>query len=85
MGLLLANEDKAAFYAEDDQLLDRKRFVENLGWLLSQTRENVIGCELESAGSEEIVWIQFKNGYQRPVNVHMDSYMAIVRDVSKHV
>ena len=80
-----ANEALAAFMCESDALEDRRIFVRNLGWLLSQTREDVIGCELEIERDEEYVAITFKGGYQRRVNVHMDSYAAIVRDVAKAI
>lgn len=77
---------RAAFRDESGALEDRKLFVRNLGWLLSQTREDVISCELVSEKpDEEYVVITFKGGYQRRVNVHMDSYAAIVRDVAKAI
>ncbi|MBR3366655.1 MAG: hypothetical protein IKG66_02515 [Lachnospiraceae bacterium] len=80
-----ANEALSAFMCESDALEDRRIFVRNLGWLLSQTREGIIGCELEIERDEEHVAITFKDGYQRRVNVHMDSYAAIVRDVAKAI
>lgn len=80
-----ANEALAAFMYEPDAIEDRKLFVRNLGWLLSQTREGIIGCELETERDEEYVAITFKDGYQRRINVRMDSYAAIVRDVAKGI
>ena len=81
-----ANETLAAFRDDGEALEDRRIFVRNLGWLLSQTREDVIGCELVSEKpDEEYVAITFKGDYQRLVNVHMDSYAAIVRDVAKAI
>lgn len=81
-----ANEALAAFMYEPDALEDRRLFVRNLGWLLSQTREGVVSCELVSEKpDEEYVAITFKGEYQRLVNVHMDSYAAIVRDVAKAI
>lgn len=80
-----ANEALAAFMYEPDAIEDRRLFVRNLGWLLSQTREGIIGCELENERDGEHVAITFKDGYQRRVNVHMDSYAAIVRDVTKAI
>ena len=61
---------------------DRKRFVENLGWLLAQTREDVIRCELDD---QDIVTITYYGGHTRKVNVELDSYISIVLDVSKHL
>ena len=81
-----ANEALAAFMCESDALEDRRIFVRNLGWLLSQTREGIISCELvNEEPDEEYVAITFKGGYQRRINVHMDSYAAIVRDVAKGI
>lgn len=68
---------------EVDALVDREGFVHNLGVLLSQTREDVVKCELVDAG--DTVIITFKGGGTRTVNVHADSYAAIIRDVMKHV
>ena len=61
---------------------DRGLFVENLGWLLSQTREGITGCYLDN---DEVVHVQFKGGSERLVNVECDSYMAIIRDVVKRL
>lgn len=77
-----ANETAAMFMPEDKALEDRKLFVHNLGELLSQTREDVISCELDD---NEIVTITYKGGGTHTVNVNMDSYTAIIRDVAKAV
>lgn len=61
---------------------DRALFVENLGYLLSQTREGIAGCYLDN---DEVVHVQFKGGSERLVNVACDSYMAIIRDVTKQL
>lgn len=76
-----ANETLAMYLDEKSAFEDRKLFVRNLGKLLSQTRNDVESCELDD---NEIVTIHFKGGYTKKVNVNMDSYSAIVRDVSKH-
>lgn len=68
---------------EVDALVDREAFVHNLGVLLSQTREDVVKCELVDRG--DTVVITFKGGGTRTVNVHADSYAAIIRDVMKYV
>ena len=77
-----ANETAAMFMPEEKALEDRKLFVHNLGKLLSQTREGVISCELDD---NEIVTIPFIGGGTHTVNVNMDSYTAIIRDVAKAV
>lgn len=77
-----ANETAVMFMANEKALEDRKLFVHNLGKLLSQTREGVISCELDD---NEIVTITFIGGGTRKVNVNMDSYTAIIRDVAKAV
>lgn len=77
-----ANETAAMFMDNEKALEDRKLFVRNLGDLLSQTRDGVISCELDE---HEIVTITFKGGGTHKVNVNMDSYIAIVRDVAKAV
>ena len=75
-----ASETAAMFMTNEKALEDRKLFVHNLGELLSQTREGVISCELDD---NEIVTITFIGGGTHTVNVNMDSYTAIVRDVTK--
>ena len=77
-----ANETAVMFMANEKALEDRKLFVHNLGELLSQTREGVISCELDD---NEIVTITFIGGGTRRVNVDMDSYTAIIRDVAKMI
>lgn len=77
-----ANETAVMFMANEKALEDRKLFVHNLGELLSQTREDVISCELDD---NEIVTITYKGGGTHKVNVYMDSYTAIIRDVAKEV
>ena len=77
------SETKAWNMDEEDALVDREAFVHNLGVLLTQTREDVVKCELVDRG--DTVVITFKGGGTRTVNVHADSYAAIIRDVMKHV
>lgn len=77
-----ANETAAAFMTEEDATRDREQFVRNLGDLLSQTRDNVVGCELIDAEKDtEHALVTYKGGGTRKINTHMDSYAAIVRDV----
>lgn len=77
-----ANESAVMFATDEEDREDRKLFVKNLGWLLSQTRDGVEYCEL---GDDEIVTIYYKGGGTHKVNVHLDSYAAIVYDVAKNV
>ena len=78
-----ANEEWAGvLYSMGDKegcLKDRKLFVENLGELLSQTNQQVISAELDD---NEIVTVHFEGG-DKKVNVNMDSYLGIIKDVLK--
>lgn len=79
-----ANETMAAFMDEQDAICDREIFVHNLGWLLSQTRDGVVSCELIDAEKPtEHVLVTYRGGGKRRICVHMDSYAAIIRDVAK--
>lgn len=75
-----AHETAMMFAPDYVALKDRAQFVENLGDLLSQTREGIIRCELDP--ETDIVTV-YRGGDKVFVNVRMDSYMAIVRDVTK--
>lgn len=77
------SETKAWNMDEVDALADREAFVHNLGVLLSQTRKDVVRCKLIDRGGTVV--ITFKGGGTRTVNVHADSYAAIIRDVMKQV
>ena len=77
-----ANEVVAMYLDDELALNDRKLFVHNLGELLSQTREGVISAELDDS---EIVTVTFNGGATKKVNVNMDSYAAIIRDVTKYI
>lgn len=78
--MIWANEARAAYMHPDAALVDRMQFVVNLGMLLSQTREGIQGAYLDD---EEIVHVVYKNGHEELINVNMDSYLAIIRDVTK--
>lgn len=77
-----ANESKAMFADNADSFEDRRLFVHNLGFLLSQTREGVVSAELRD---DDVVVIRFEDGGLQSVNVKCDSYMAIIRDVAKAI
>lgn len=78
-----ANEAAAAYLNDQDAIRDRKLFVLNLGWLLSQTRDGVVSCELIDAEKPtEHVVVTYRNGYTKKIGTYVDSYAAIVRDVA---
>lgn len=79
-----ANETMAGFMNEKDAIRDRELFVQNLGELLSQTRDGVVNCELIDAEKPtEHVLVTYKGGGTRMINTYMDSYAAIIRDVAR--
>ena len=77
----LANEARAERLWDDD----RRLFVRNLGWLLSQTRCGVVSCELYGDQDREYVIALYDHGGKREIDVTADSYLAIIRDVAKRV
>ena len=76
-----ANEARAERMWDDD----RRLFVRNLGWLLSQTRCGVVSCELYGDQDREYVIARYDHGGKREIDVTADSYLAIIRDVAKRV
>ena len=86
--MALADENNpATFTSPDLHDYDKALFVQNLGALLAQTREGVAGCSYSHnrEAEKETVTIHYTNGHKRDVNVSMDSYLVLVRDVAKHV
>lgn len=86
--MYLANESHPALatnpYLHD---VDKAMFVRNLGALLAQTREGVVGCEYHNdrKNQKEMVTVTFSNGYKKTINVTMDSYLAVIRDVCGNI
>lgn len=80
VGIGRADEGATMFASDENMLEDRKVFVRNLGWLLSQTRDGVTGCELND---NDTVTIFYRGGGTHSVNVAHDSYGAIIRDVAR--
>lgn len=77
-----ANEAVAEILIKEAALEDKKQFVENLGWLLSQTRQGTLSCELKKVSDYvEYVVITYRSGAQKKVNVSMYSYTGIIRAV----
>ena len=69
---------------------DKALFIKNLGWLLSQTREDIVECEYIAKEWPnnllvEFVDIKFGNGYHTIVNIHMDNYVEIIKDVIREI
>ena len=77
-----ADEVSAAYWNNDAALADRKLFVQNLGELLSQTREGILAARLDN---DEFVTVIRRKGDPIRVNVNMDSYFAIIKDVVKAI
>ena len=77
----LADEARAERMWDDD----RRLFVRNLGWLLSQTRCGVVSCELYVDQDREYVIARYDHGGKREIDVTADSYLAIIKDVTKRV
>lgn len=77
----LANEARAERLWDDD----RRLFVRNLGWLLSQTRCGVVSCELYGDQDREYVIALYDHGGKREIDVTADSYLAIIKDVTNRV
>jgi len=76
------SETEAMFMTDSKALNDRKKFVHNLGILMSQTRESIASMKLDD---NEIVTVTFNNGHEKYVNVRLDSYTAIIKDVIKQI
>lgn len=78
----MANETLTMFASTEAELLaDKTLFVNNLGWLLAQTRNGVAACKLIDNDTVKII---FSHG-ERLVNIACDSYAAIARDVLKNI
>lgn len=80
---IAANEDKVMYASPEVAAADKAMFITNLAGLLRQTREGVMDLALSKDG--EMVTILFKGGGTRRVNIACDSYLAIVRDVTKAI
>lgn len=77
-----ANESNAFYMDHSQRLEDRTLFVENFGWVLSQTRRCIKRLELKDY---DTVVMHYQNGYTVEVNVTGDSYTDIMKDVLKQV
>ena len=75
----MANERLLIFASDEANRSDKAVFVQNLGWLLRQTREQVEHCVLDE---QEVVHILFRGGHEKRVNVRGNSYAAVIREVT---
>lgn len=80
--IFLANEMRAGMMPDKAAYKDRQLFVANLGTLMSQTREGIVGAYLDE---NEIVHVVYRSGTEKLINIRCDSYMAIIRDVTEGV
>lgn len=78
----MANETGVCYLNKEAAFRDRQLFVRNLGIFFRQTRDGVEKMEL---GDDEVVTITYRGGATHTVNVHMDSYTAIVWDVANNI
>lgn len=77
----LASECKV--YDRDSLRHQKALFVKNLGWLLGQTRLDVMECEYSERNGEEFAVVHFLEGDPLYVNITADSFVAIIRDVCR--
>ncbi len=64
----------------------KQELVDSLANTLRLTREGIIGLELTSKHeTEDTVVIHYQGGYKQSVNIHMDSGIAIIRDVCRAI
>lgn len=75
--------DECRVYNRDSQRHQKALFVNNLGWLLKQTRLDILECEYIETGGEEFAVVHFMDGEPLNVNITADSFVAIIRDVCK--
>lgn len=82
-GLVMWEADETSMNLNDvEAFAERELFVENLGWLLRQTREGIVSCILDS---DNLVHVRYKHGPEKLINVEHDSFKAIVYDVLKGI
>lgn len=62
--------------------VSKQELIDSLSETLSLTRERVDHLELRD---NDTVIIHYKGGYQKSVNIAMDSGLAIILDVSRAV
>ena len=70
-------DEMGSFYAGKD-VEDKALFVAWLGELMSMTREGISRCYL---ADKDTVVVQWRDGYTKLINIAMNSWMAIIRQV----
>ena len=85
MILHYCDENKAMFAGDQASQIDRRHFVDNVGRLAAQTRAGVKKIEYIKNDDEELAKIVYDGGGERFINIHADSYTAIVRDIFKYI
>ncbi len=78
-----ANESARINMSKEDAHKDKALFVNNFANLLGQTREDVLDLILSEDGNT--ITIEYDGGYQRDVNIHNDSDVALMIDVLNHL
>jgi hypothetical protein len=78
-----SSEIAMTFASDEDRLEDKAAFVRNIGKVAMQTRTGCIGMQLENGG--DTVKVNYNRGGFHKVNIHMDSYAAIMRDCSSNI
>jgi hypothetical protein len=81
--LTRADETGTMSATYDETVKDRRLWVENCGWLLSQTREGI--RKLRLCNDPNFVEIEFDSGASKKVCIECDSYLAIIKDVIKAI
>lgn len=51
----------------------------------THNQEDLTDIRYDKTGSDELVTLTWKNGYQKRVNVSMDSGTAMIRDIMKSI
>lgn len=86
-----ANESKRSMMSETERDADKRIFLKNLAWLLKQTREEVVNIVLitNAERGEEYARVECVSHrgeeYYLDVNIHCDSYTAIIYDIAKRL
>ena len=84
MTILTRADENATFNADSKEAAaDRRLWVENCGWLLSQAREGVKAMHL--CDNSDFAEIEFNCGAKKTICIACDSYLAILKDAIKAI
>ena len=81
--LTRADETGTMSATYDETVKDRRLWVENCGWLLSQAREGVKAMHL--CDNSDFAEIEFNCGAKKTICIACDSYLAILKDAIKAI